>query len=86
MAVVWCKPSVRWQPYALLPLPISVDCLIGLAVKESTLRAADPCSIPTFARGDFSRLSHTSDLKISTPGASHYWVSTGTGWCVVRIL
>ena len=41
--------------------------------------------------GDFSRSSHTSDLKIGTPvatlpGALRYRVSAGTGWPSVRIL
>ena len=39
--------------------------------------------------GDFSRLSHTSDLKIGTPGATlpdtwHYRFNAGTGWPGVR--
>ena len=42
-------------------------------------------------RWDFSRLSHTSVLKIGTPVATvpdawHYRVSTGTGQLVVSIL
>ena len=42
-------------------------------------------------RRDFSRSSHTSDLKIGTqvatlPGTWHYGVSAGTGWPGVCIL
>ena len=42
-------------------------------------------------RRDFSRLGHTSDLKIGTPvvtlaGAWYYWVNTGTGRPGVSIL
>ena len=42
-------------------------------------------------RGEFSRLSHTSDLKIGAPvttlpGTLRYGVCAGTGWSDVSIL
>ena len=45
----------------------------------------DPGFDSQLCRGDFSRSSHTSDLRIGTPvatlpGAWHYRVSAGTGW------
>ena len=53
-------------------------------VKVSAPRTADTGSIPTLA-WIFSKLSHTSDLKIGTPVATvpgdwHYRVSSRTGW------
>ena len=44
-----------------------------------------------FPRGDFSRSSHTRDLKIDTPVATlpsvkQYRISPGTGWPGVSIL
>ena len=71
-------------------MPWSVDCLIGLVVMASTSGAEDP-GFESHLRRDFSRSSHTSDLKIGTPvatlpGAWHYRVSTGTGQASVSIL
>ena len=61
------------------------NCLIGLAVKASALRVADPGFYSHICQ-DFSRSSHTSDLNIGTPGAWHYRVSTGSGWPGVSIV
>ena len=63
---------------------------IGLVVKASAWRAEDP-GFESRLRPDFSRSSHTSDLKIGTPvatlpGAWRYGVSAGTGWPGVSIL
>ena len=52
-------------------------------------RAADP-EFNFCLCWNFSRSSHTSDLKVGTlaaslPGAWHYRVSAGTGWPSVSI-
>ena len=57
----------------------------------STSRAGDPGFDSRLCCGDFSGLSHTSDLKIGTPvatlpGTSRYRDTTGTGWPGVSIL
>ena len=62
--------------------------LVGLVVKA--LGAEDLGFESCFQR-DFSRLSHTSDLKTGTPvatlsGAWHYRVRAGTGWPGVSVL
>ena len=59
-------------------------------VKSSASRAEDP-EFESRLRRQFSRASHTSDLKIGTPvatlpGAWRYRVSTGTGRPGVSIL
>ena len=64
--------------------------LVGLVVKASALGAEGP-GFESRLQRDFSRSSHTSDLKIGTPvanlpGAWRYRVSTGTGWPGVSIL
>ena len=66
------------------------DHLAGLVVKVSALRAEDP-GFDSRLRWDFSRSSHTSDLKNGTPmatlpGAWRYRVSAGTGRPNVSIL
>ena len=58
--------------------------LVGLVVKPSTSRVADPEFDSRFPCGDFSGSSRTSDLKLDTPvatllGAWRYRVSAGTG-------
>ena len=65
--------------------------LVGLVVKVSTLGVEDPEFDFDLRYGDFSGLSHNSDLEIGTPmailpGAWHYKVSAGTGWLCVKIL
>ena len=57
----------------------------------STLTVTDPGFGSSFFCKDFSRLSHTIDLKIGAPAAAlpdawHYRVSPGTGWPGVSIL
>ena len=52
-------------------------------VKVSALRVEDPRFEFSSRHGGFSRLNHTSDLKIGTqvavlPGAWHHRVSAGT--------
>ena len=69
---------------------LSVDRLVGLVIKASASRAEDP-GFESHLRQDFSRSSHTNDLKIGTPvanlpGAWHYRVSAGTGQPGVSIL
>ena len=69
---------------------VAVYCLIGIVVKASASGAEGP-GLESCLRQDFSRLSHTSDLKIGTPvatlpGAWHYRVSAGTGQPGVSIL
>ena len=64
--------------------------LRGLGVKASALRAEDS-GFESRLRRDFSRSSHTSDLKIGTPvttlpGAWRCTVSTGIGRPGVSIL
>ena len=58
--------------------------LVGLGVKASATRAADP-GFDSRVCQDHSGLSYTSDLVIGTPVATlpGVWrirVSTGTGW------
>ena len=70
-------------------LSIQLARLIGLAVRASASRAED-LGFDSHLR-DFSRSSHTHDLKIGTPvatlsGAWHYRVSAGTGWSSVSIM
>ena len=48
---------------------VSIDRLGGLELKASALGAQDP-GFESRLRGDFSRLSHTCDLKIGTPVAT----------------
>ena len=65
--------------------------LVGLVVKASTSRAADPGSESPLHCGDIFGSSHTSDFKIGTPvatlpGTWRYRVSAGTGWPGVSIL
>ena len=64
--------------------------LVGLVVKVSASRAADPGFDSCLSCGDFSGWSHTIDLKTGTPvatlpGTWHYRVSAGTGWPDVSI-
>ena len=64
---------------------------MGLVVKASASRVSDPGFNSRLCHWDFSRLNHTSDLKIGTPvatlpGAWHYRASTGSGWPGVSIL
>ena len=47
----------------------SEHCLVGLVVKASASRVDDPGFESSLCR-DFSRSSHTSDLKIGTPVAA----------------
>ena len=75
--------------YHRVPCPFEIDCRVGLVVKASSLRAADP-GFECHLHRDYSGLSHTGDLKFGTPvaalpGAWCYWVSAGTGWTSVRI-
>ena len=42
---------------------------VGLVVKAPAPRVEDPC-FESRLRRDFSRSSHTSDLKVSTPVAT----------------
>ena len=70
---------------------LSQHCLVGPVVKMSVSRAADPWLDSHLCCGDFSGLSHTSDLEIGTPvatllGTWHYRVSTWTGWPGVSTL
>ena len=46
------------------------SCLVGQVVKTPASRADDPEFDSRFPRGDFSGLSHTSDLKSHTPVAT----------------
>ena len=62
------------------------DSDAGLVVKVSASGAEDP-GFKSRLQQDFSRSSHTSDLKIGAPvatlpGAWLYRVNTGTGWPV----
>ena len=86
------KSSLKAGPTRLeLSLCSSDHHLAGLVVvKASASRAKDP-GFDSCLRWDFSRSSHTSDLKIGTPvatlpGAWHYRVSAGTGRSGVSIL
>ena len=64
-----------------------MDCLVGLAVKASTLKAEDPGFDSRLHHGDFSGSSHTSDLEIGTPVAILPGAGiTVTGWPGVSIL
>ena len=57
------------------------DRLVGLVITAFASRAEDPACTRIFQGS-----SHTSDLKIGTPGAWRYRVSAGTGWPDVSIL
>ena len=66
-------------------------CLVGLVAKMSASRVGVPGFDSRLCCGDFSGLSHTSDLKIGTPvatlpGTSRYRDITGTAWPGVSIL
>ena len=66
------------------------NLLVGLVVKAATSRA-EGSGFESGLHQDFSRSSHTSDLKIGTqvatlPGAWRYRVSAGTGRPGVSIL
>ena len=68
----------------------STDRLVGLVVKASASRVADP-GLDARLRRDFSGSSHTSDFKIGTPvatlpGAWRDRASAGTGRLGVSIL
>ena len=87
------NPSARWHMNQV-PTPVAVTLasvdppLVGLAVKVSRGRPVFDCRFPC---GDFSGLSHTSDLKFGTlvavlPGAWRYRGSALTGWPGVSIL
>ena len=85
-----CCTSLLWNSLWLISLATSSDCLAGLVVKASALRAEDP-RFKSCLRQDFSGSSHTSDLKIGTtlvtlPGDWHYRFSAGTGRPGVSIL
>ena len=83
-----------------LPLSLSLSLslflsshyrLVGLVDKASTLRAAYQGFNSRLRHGDFSRSSHTGDLKIGTSmailsGAWRHRVSAGTGWPGASIL
>ena len=83
---VWTLwPNVLWKVFMLVCF-----CLVGLVVKMSASGAEDP-GFESCLRWDFSRSSHTSDLKLGTPvatlpGAWHYRVSTRIGLPSVSIL
>ena len=67
------------------------DYLVDLVVKVSTLRAEKLGFDSCLRTGNFSRVSHTSDLEIGMPVATLpdawcYRVSAGTGWCGVSLL
>ena len=57
------------------------DRLVGLVVKVSASRAEDP-GFKSHLRRDFSRWSHTRDLKIGTPVATlpGAWQYRGQRW------
>ena len=59
--------------------------LIGLMVKACTLRAADPWFDSCFFRGDFSGLSHTSNLNTGIPVAALPGI-VGSAWGLVGLL
>ena len=68
----------------------SADHLVGLVVKASVSRAANP-GFDSHSTGIYPGSSHTSDFKIGTPvatlpGAWRSGVSAGTGWPGVGIL
>ena len=59
----------------------AVDRLVGLVVKASAPRAADPDSIPAFSMGILSGPNTTSDSENGTlvatlPGHWRYWLIT----------
>ena len=78
----WLGPNLHFQ---------RSHHLVGLVVKASASRVAEPGFDSRLRRGDFSGSSHTSDLKNDTPvatlpGAWRYRVSAATGWPGVSIL
>ena len=81
--------SIQWEHWSLTwysPSVYRLDDLVGASASR-----ADDQGFESYICQDFSRLSHTSDLKIGTPvailpGAWHYRVSSGTGPPGVSIL
>ena len=81
-----CLPLSNCMPYQQ-----AINHFIGLVVKASAFRAEALEFGSYMCCGDFSSLSHTSDLKICTlvatlPDTWHNRVRTGTGWPDVGIL
>ena len=79
-----CIPRISGKMFVFSLDQCSGACVLlmsGLVVKVSALRGADRGFHSSLGRGDFSRSSHTSDLKID-----HCRISTGTGWPAVSIL
>ena len=69
-AAEWVKGNAAassWSSTGYIPL---WDRLVGLVVKASALRAADPGFEFRFLCRDFSRSSHISGLNIGTPVAT----------------
>ena len=52
-----------------MPHTVAFDHLVGVVVKTSTSRIAEP-GFDSRLRRDFSESSHTSDLRIGTPAAA----------------
>ena len=76
--------------YTAVILSISSHCLVGLENKASASGVENLEFDLRLRRGDFSGLSHSSDLKMGTPVATLactwcYMVSAGTGWPGVSI-
>ena len=72
-------------------LLLLLEGLVGLVVKSSASRAADPRFDSRLHGGDFFESSHASDFKIGTPVATlqsawRHRVSARTGWPGVSIL
>ena len=91
LSVVFSVLKLTWCCDLLAPSVLFVHRLVGLVVKASTLRAEDLGCDSCLWHWNFSRLSHTSDLKIgipdaTLPGTRHYRVSAGTDWAGVSIL
>ena len=65
-----CHINTSDPETALASYSFARNRLVGLVVKTSALRAEDPGFDSRLRRGDFSGLSHASDLKIDTPLAT----------------
>ena len=107
MNIIFRSPLILLQKKILLiicaaVITISLSLLLSLSsfstngkttswAQTSASRAEDPGFDSRLHLGDFSRSSHTSDLKTGTPvatlpGAWHCRVSAWTGWPGVSML
>ena len=89
--LIFTQSFLSDQDEIFFAVACGTEHLVSLVVHASTLGMADLGFNSCFFGGDFSRLSHTSDVKIGISlatllGAWHCRVSAGTCWLGVSIL